>query len=276
MFGQPHTTTTCTNCSKAGHSYFQCKFPITSVGVIAVRWKPDTACWQFLMVRRAHTFGFMEIMRGKYPLHNKTHLQTIVNEMSTEEQQLLLNKPFAELWSELWGRGAGIQFRNEEAQAQDKFEQLKHGLEDEHGTFYSLQSLVDAVPQRWPEPEWEFPKGRHNNKENDLACALREFEEETKYRKAEVSILHNVAPFEEIFTGSNYKAYRYKYFVGLIDWETPERDLVPTGAQTMEVSKMRWFTLAEAQAVIRSYHLEKLDLVTQVHTLLTQHALIAN
>jgi 8-oxo-dGTP pyrophosphatase MutT (NUDIX family) len=275
MFGQPHTAT-CTNCGKQGHTYFQCKYPITSVGVIAVRWHPTLASWQFLMVRRAHTFGFMEIMRGKYPLTNHAYMQTVINEMSAVEQESLLTKPFTELWSDLWGRAAGIQFRNEEAQAQDKLEQLKRGVQDVNGTTFSLQTLIEAAPQRWPEPEWEFPKGRHNSKENDLACALREFEEETKYRKSEVAIIHNVAPLEEIFTGSNYKAYRYKYYVGVIDWETPERDLMPAASQIMEVSEMRWFTLAEAQAVIRSYHLEKLSLVSQVHTLLTDHSMVGN
>ena len=62
----------------------------------------------------------------------------------------------------------------------------------------------------WDEPEWGFPKGRRNYKEKDLECALREFEEETGIQKSSLTIIKNLNPFEEIFTGSNLKSYKHK------------------------------------------------------------------
>ena len=29
----------CNNCGKIGHAFHQCKYPITSIGIIAVRYK---------------------------------------------------------------------------------------------------------------------------------------------------------------------------------------------------------------------------------------------
>ena len=66
---------------------------------------------------------------------------------------------------------------------------------------------------QWQEPEWGFPKGRRNSHEKDYDCALREFQEETGYDKNVLHNLQNVLPFEEIFTGSNYKSYKHKYYV---------------------------------------------------------------
>ena len=69
------------------------------------------------------------------------------------------------------------------------------------------------TPIVWGEPEWGFPKGRRNYHEKDISCALREFEEETGYKRTDLSIMQNIQPVEEIFTGSNYKSYKHKYFI---------------------------------------------------------------
>ena len=77
---------------------------------------------------------------------------------------------------------------------------------------YNLQSIINEIDCNWIEPEWGFPKGRHNYQEKDLLCAFREFEEETGYSRTSLNLIQNISPFEEIFTGSNYKSYKHKYF----------------------------------------------------------------
>ena len=84
-------------------------------------------------------------------------------------------------------------------------------------------------------PEWGFPKGRRNYQERDLTCAIREFEEETGYDRNKLCIISNLIPFEEIFTGSNYKSYKHKYFLALADESaTSESDF-----QKEEVSELK-------------------------------------
>ncbi len=63
----------------------------------------------------------------------------------------------------------------------EKFEALKAGITLTNGETFSLADLMEETNTSWIEPEWGFPKGRRNNQETDLDCALREFKEETEY-----------------------------------------------------------------------------------------------
>jgi len=253
----------CNNCHKPGHNLHQCRQPLLSVGLIAFRQREGTHEPEFLMIRRAHSFGLMEIMRGKYPLTQRHYLQHIVDELTSNEKQKLLDQSYDTLWLDVWGQTPGIQFRGEEKAAKDKFATLRDGVVVNADT-YNLASLVTASTTAWLEPEWEFPKGRHNLKETDLQCGLREFEEETGYDKSQVCVLQNVLPFEEIFMGSNHRAYKTKYYVGWL----PQTVQPVRGFQESEVSQVDWKTLSEAQAAIRPYNLEKMALLQQVHSML--------
>ena len=41
---------------------------------------------EYLMIQRNDSFGFVEFIRGKYPLHNEDYIQTLINEMTMEEK----------------------------------------------------------------------------------------------------------------------------------------------------------------------------------------------
>jgi 8-oxo-dGTP pyrophosphatase MutT (NUDIX family) len=122
----------------------------------------------------------------------------------------------------------------------------------------------------WSEPEWGFPKGRRNYQENDISCALREFEEETGYSRKEVNIINNLKPFQEIFTGSNYKSYKHKYFLGFI----PE-PIEHTNFQKSEVSQMKWLNLKDCLKKIRPYNLERIELINNINSVLHKYSLIS-
>jgi 8-oxo-dGTP pyrophosphatase MutT (NUDIX family) len=134
---------------------------------------------------------------------------------------------------------------------------------------YSLESLINESTSQWLETEWGFPKGRHNNQEKDLLCALRELEEETGYSRLAINIIQNLIPFEEIFTGSNYKSYKHKYYVAYME-NLNENQM---SYQDTEVSKMEWKTFDEAIPLIRAYNLEKKEVLTRVETLLKHYKL---
>ena len=171
------------------------------------------------MIRRKDTLGFVDFVRGKYPLYAHTYLSNIVDEMTMIEKQLILDGNFDTLWRALWGRNVGIQYRGEERSSRDKFQSLCAGLSTK-SSVYNIRSVIEDSSTTWVEPEWGFPKGRRNYQERDLHCALREFEEETGYRKSELKVIQNLLPLEEVFTGSNYKSYKQlsivHYFHNLI------------------------------------------------------------
>ena len=261
----------CNNCGKSGHAFHQCNKPITSAGVIAFR-SGETGP-EYLMIRRKDTLGFVDFVRGKYPLHCRSYLANIIDEMTEGEKEKLVaeggdNEVFSSLWKELWGECVGIQYRGEERVSREKFVSLRQGI-SLPGTRYDIFSLVRESTSAWEEPEWGFPKGRRNYQERDLHCALREFEEETGYPKDALNIIQNLMPLEEIFTGSNYKSYKHRYFMALVDSDSEAR----SGFQSTEVSRVEWKTNKEAMRCIRPYNLEKKAVVARAEALLRRYTL---
>jgi 8-oxo-dGTP pyrophosphatase MutT (NUDIX family) len=257
----------CNNCGTKGHIFYQCKQPITSVGIIVFRIN-SVGIREYLLIRRKDTIGYVEFMRGKYNIYSKLYLANIISEMTMEEKQRILTNDFDTLWRNLWGNDINTQYRGEEKNSRDKFETLKYGV-NTNDQEYSLESLINESTGRWTETEWGFPKGRHNNQEKDLLCALREFEEETGYSRQSINIVQNLIPFEEIFTGSNYKSYKHKYYVAFMENENENK----LSYQDTEVSKMEWKTFEESLQLIRSYNLEKKEVLTRVETLLCNYKL---
>jgi len=259
----------CNNCGNKGHIFYQCKQPITSVGIIVFRKNADGQN-EYLMIRRKDSIGYVEFMRGKYNIYSKIYLINIISEMTIEEKHRILTSDFDTLWKQLWGDDINTQYRGEEKISREKFDLLKNGIII-NDMEYSIESLINESTSKWDETEWGFPKGRHNNQEKDLLCALREFEEETGYSRTAINILQNVLPFEEIFTGSNYKSYKHKYFVAIMENNNEEDK--KNSYQHTEVSKMEWKTYSDSLQLIRFYNLEKKNVLSRVETMINTYKL---
>jgi 8-oxo-dGTP pyrophosphatase MutT (NUDIX family) len=258
----------CNNCGKHGHNYNQCKLPITSFGSIAFRINNNNI--EYLMIRRKDTLGFIDFMRGKYSVTNKEYIMNMIKQMTDYEKNKLTNISFDENWSEIWGNiSISNQYKNEENTSKVKFNQLKNGIQYK-GTVFSLNDLINEskLVANWEEPEWGFPKGRRNLNETDLNCALREFSEETGFNLNKLKILENIFPFEEIFTGSNYKSYKHRYFITYMDYKDTENI---NNYEKSEVSKMEWKTYEECISSIRYYNLEKQRMITNIHNMLLKY-----
>jgi len=261
----------CNNCGKQGHQFHQCKLPITSYGIILFRSVSNTI--QYLMIRRRNSFGYIDFIRGKYIQNNLEHLKIMFDEMSITERDNLRKYDFETLWKMMWNiqdNIQSVQHKSEELVSSKKFEALKNGLAiGELGEIVSLDTLIENAKSKWPEAEWEFPKGRRNYQERDLECALREFEEETGISKKDIKIIENIIPFEEIFLGSNHKSYKHKYFLGFT--ENNEDNL--NNFQKAEVSKLEWKTIDECIESIRPYNLEKKQLILNINKVLQEYRL---
>ena len=256
----------CNNCGKQGHLFHRCKKPISSIGIIAFRKSNRFENkFEYLMICRKDSLGYVDFMRGKYPLYSEFYIQNIINEMTNKEKENLLNNDFKTLWNNLWGNFVGCQYRGEEKVSSEKFQKMKSGKGD-----ICLLDLIGNSKTSWEKPEWGFPKGRRNYQENDLACALREFQEETGYIKDQLDIIHNLMPFEEIFTGSNMKSYKHKYFVAYMEQNKESINKF----QLSEVSQVGWFTLEESLEIIRPYNLEKRQVIKNIDNVLHNYRLV--
>jgi 8-oxo-dGTP pyrophosphatase MutT (NUDIX family) len=229
------------------------------------------------MIRRKDSFGYIDLLRGKYIQHNVEQLQNIFNEMSVGEREKIRVNNFETLWKQMWGDvPQGSQYRSEEFASQKKFDTLRNGIQislSDPKEIVSLETLIDGSTTTWDETEWEFPKGRRNFQEKDLDCAIREFEEETGFLKKDLTIIENVVPFEEIFIGSNHKSYKHKYFLAYMDTNKNVEPEALCNYQQSEVSKIEWKSLEECLESIRPYNLEKKQLIININKVLQEYRL---
>jgi ADP-ribose pyrophosphatase YjhB (NUDIX family) len=262
----------CNNCGKNGHLFHQCNLPITSYGVILFNKAFDAsdsggpAQTKFLMIRRKDSYGYIEFSRGKYSLNNVGQMQTIVDEMSLPEKRKILEI------TEKIGRGEnGIQYKNDDSISRKKMDALKAGITINNEPV-TLESLVKNSGTAWDETEWEFPKGRRNHNEKDVDCALREFSEETGYSLSDIHLIDNLQPFEETFIGSNYKAYKHKYYLAMLSENANPSFL--QNYQISEVSELKWMTCEECSQSIRPYSFEKIALIQNIQRILTNYTVL--
>ena len=165
-------------------------------------------------------------------------------------------------------------FKSEEHISRDKFNQLRKGIyinsryHNGNSLNFTLESLINECPNSWIEPEWGFPKGRRNYNENDIECALREFYEETGFKNRNMGfVVSNLAPYEEVFMGSNYKSYKHRYFLMYVDYNM-SLDEKMTDSDKTEISKIEWKSFNDCLTSIRPYNLEKKRVLSNVNIVL--------
>ncbi len=256
----------CNNCGKVGHLFHQCKLPITSIGVICFRVINNN--FELLLIRRKDSLSFLDFMRGKYNLENYDYIKKLFNRMTKNELNLLLNNDFDYLWNNLWGNNINNVYKNEEKLSKIKFNKLKNGYLINNINI-NMKNLIQESNSVYNFPEWGFPKGRRNYQEKDLNCGIREFDEETGYKKKNLIVLNNLNTFEEVFIGSNYKSYKHKYFLAYIHENIPPEGIF----QTHEISKIEWVNIDECISYIRDYNIEKIEIINSIKNLLKTYKL---
>ena len=113
----------CGNCGKKGHIYKKCHYPVISLGIISFKLdkinlntllkksfkfrnnknirlieKFLNQNLKFFLIRRKHSLGYVEFIRGKYEFDDIDYIRNIFSIMSKEEIKNILEVPFRELW----------------------------------------------------------------------------------------------------------------------------------------------------------------------------------
>lgn len=139
---------TCNNCGKHGHTFKQCKNPITSYGVIMFRIAPNQER-QYLMIRRKDTLGYMDFMRGKYSVSNQKYILNMLQQMTVQEKEKLRKYTFDALWSDLWKEEddpGPSNRRSERATTDAVVVKTRHPSSPRDLMHMSLTSLSEVVP----------------------------------------------------------------------------------------------------------------------------------
>ena len=248
----------CNNCGESGHVFRSCPSPVISCGILFIRgtYEPlklptDPKTIGILMVRRKDSMSYMEFVRGKYELHDMEYLKKQIQNMTIQEQQSIVSEPFETLWTKLWGNNRDMDTPEFEL-AKNKFEALDRA------------ALIAAVPSKFNEPEWGFPKGRRMKGETDVQCAEREFFEETNIPKEAYEILPSLT-FSETFVGTNNIRYKHIYFVAIMkDSKIMNLKQKFTPNQRREISSIAWKSLTECRSITRPHYVERKKMISEL------------
>ena len=244
----------CNNCGNEGHLYRQCRLPVLSYGILILNSENH-----LLMIRRKDSLSYIEFLRGKYDISNSRYIQSLLRSCSFEEQQRLLTHDFDRLWHLLW-------FSNGSSKQTDRMIKEYHTSKHKFEVLQpkQLPTLVKECKHPYTTPEWEFPKGRRSNRESNLKCAIREFEEETDLTSDEYIVLDNVEPFSEEYTGSNGVRYKHIYYVALYQGTKDLSINTDKFEQYSEIGDIGWFSLEECRGKLRPEQLTKYDILRKI------------
>lgn len=205
------------------------------------------------MIRRKDSMSFAEFMRGKYETDNIPYISTLVKNMTLKEQAAIASDSFETLWRQMWGDD---RMTSDYVQSREKFNTLDR------------VSLMRNNISEYTEPEWGFPKGRRMRGESDLACAIREFDEETNIPRDAFVVLKNMI-LTETFMGLNNVQYKHVYFVALLkDLNLHVLNQKLTPVQRREISGIGWKTFPEAEALVRPHHVERRGMLDQLKSVI--------
>lgn len=266
-------TIQCLNCGYHGHTIKTCNYPVTSYGIICYH-KDTNNNIKYLLIQRKDSLCYIEFIRGKYNLDKLDYICRLFKFITKNEKNIIKNNNFDFLWNKLWKNYDINKFKKEYNESKKKFNKIKNGflLNDK---WIDLDYILDKSQNNieiYNKTEWEFPKGRRNINENNLKCAIREFEEETGLSKNKINIINNKS-YEEIYIAVNNIRYRHIYYIAkcfdpLYDLYNPLNK-----TQIKEVKDVKWLNYDEVIDSIRKIYIERIELFKRIHKIINKHEL---
>ena len=280
----------CSNCNKQGHTYKKCYEPIISNGIISLYIENfDNSMIplledyvvknlktknqdienlnfnfydnkiKFLMVQRKHSLGYIEFMRGRYNVENINNIKYLLEQMNPAEIQAINSNDFDYLWNMLW---------NNNPVSTNSIEKKRHYKEYifSKQKFYELKmnknKILGTVKPTYNFNEWGFPKGRRENYETDIVCAMREFEEETHFNENDYSILDELNMIKENLIGTNGINYKHNYFLAIMN------NQYISGKENKEIGDIKFMNRDDCISIIRPYHHNKQLIIKKIYDLI--------
>ena len=277
----------CTNCNKRFHTFKYCNEPIISNGIISFyiknfnnklnkllegylidnlnifnnfkkksynvpeNFKNINDDIKFLVVQRKNSLGYLEFIRGRYVIDSDKNICHLLQQMTPEELKNINDNDFDKLWNDLWDKN-NIRNKNHHKEyktSKDKFYYLK----------LKKNNLLKNTKPLFKFNEWGFPKGRREPYESDMACAIREYEEETNLNENNYSLLENCKSIRENLKGTNNINYAHNYFMGLLNNEYISLK------ENREIGDIKLMNINECLEVFRPYHKNKIKIIKNIY-----------
>lgn len=246
----------CNNCGNEGHLYRNCKLPVLSYGILCF-----TNQNKILMIRRKDSLSYIEFLRGKYDIEDIQYIKTLLNGCSLYEREFLQTLSFDELWAKLWSTD-GVYKKQTDRMIKEYNNSKKKFIGLQNSKL--LHKLSHSCENNYSEPEWEFPKGRRSCKENNMNCAIREFEEETDLSSDEYTLLENVQPFSEEYTGSNGVRYKHIYYLAIYKGDKNLEINPDKYEQFSEIGDISWIPIDACSLKLRKNQTTKYTIIQKI------------
>jgi 8-oxo-dGTP pyrophosphatase MutT (NUDIX family) len=153
----------------------------------------------FLVAKRRYTYSYIEFLFRKH--HREK--QNLICDMTRREIAQLLTYKFEKLWEDYH-----LESYFDSYSSDLSFRDYAHDLFVENIKKCRSKMLKAIEVPRGNEDKkliWEFPKGKRNNGEMGLQCALREFKEETGIDTKEFVSIHD--SYVENYIGDDDRSY---------------------------------------------------------------------
>ena len=107
--------------------------------------------------------------------------------------------------------------------------------------------------------------------ENNRACAIREFFEETNINSKSYRLYKNIIPIIEEYIGINNVRYKHVYYIGTIPEKCKLFIKKDNKDQYTEVKSIEWCTEEKCLQNIRNYDTHKRDVIINFFEYLRNH-----
>lgn len=277
--GNKYKSHQCLNCGGHGHLARTCNHPVTSFGIICYIKDGDKI--KYLMIQRKDSCCYIEFLRGKYKFDNINYLLKLFRNITPEEKKNISTLEFDVLWRKLWKDYDIKKFKREYTQSKNKFTKLKNGFLNDN-SFINLDYLVSNSinnKNNYDDTEFEFPKGRRNLNENNIKCAIREFEEESGLSKNKIELI-NTKSYEEIYIAVNNVRYRHIYYIAKCMNNNLFNELNKlynplNKIQIKEVKDVKWLSSENVIKNIRDIYIERIELFKRIDKIVKKHEFIS-
>lgn len=200
-----------------------------SVGIACCRRNNNRM--EILLVRKRCTYEYSSFVLGRYNRKDTSILTKMFNNMTFEEKLTILSFNFDQMWYRLFlDTSEKLEFYRK---AKIKFDILMV-----HCGTKQLTGLINCSTNNVT--GWEIPKGRFEQNEFELDCAIREFEEETGIAKKNYRFIPDFKRTYSFY--ADRVNYVYVYYMALLCKPCNIKVKITNFEQICEISDIKWMT----------------------------------
>lgn len=200
--------------------------------------------YKVLLISKRYSYAFNEFVHGKYTMNHHC-LKRLFDGMYLEDKACILSRDFSRMYDRVW---------MEPNHRPPNYLSLKRVFESRWMSdgFVHLNKLI--TESHVSRPVWEIPKGRKRKAESDVACAVREFQEETGMGINSYKLYQGRRTYSHTDASITYINTYYIAFC-----KNPTLDLLSFRNRTQldEISDIRWMSIEDIRTHDTSGNLPK-------------------